>query len=68
MISTSLMIQLGRIKGNKMVDMQLTTTKLVDRGIRMLMEELNIDSSSAQELLEKHGSVRKAIEYFQNSE
>jgi len=61
MISTATMIQLGRVKGNKMVDMQLSNNKLVDRGTRMIMEELNIDKETAAELLELHGSVRNAI-------
>ncbi len=61
MISTTVMIQLGRIKGNKMVDMQLTNNKLVKRGTRMLMEALNIDEIKAEALLTKHGSVRKAL-------
>ncbi|MNK08643.1 N-acetylmuramic acid 6-phosphate etherase [compost metagenome] len=62
MLSTTVMIQLGRVKGNKMVDMQLTNHKLVDRGARMVMEELNIDQELAAELLIKYGSVRKAVE------
>ncbi len=62
MISTSVMIQLGRVKDNKMVDMQLTNNKLVDRGIRMLMEELSVSRAEAEELLKKHGSVRKVIQ------
>jgi N-acetylmuramic acid 6-phosphate etherase len=62
MISTTLMIQLGKVKGNKMVDMQLANLKLVDRGTKMLMQELNINYELASELLSKHGSVRKAIE------
>jgi len=62
MISTSVMIQLGRVKGNKMVDMQLSNNKLIDRGTKMIMETLNIDYEKANELLKKHGSVRKAIE------
>ncbi|MFN0292860.1 N-acetylmuramic acid 6-phosphate etherase [Pedobacter helvus] len=62
MLSTTVMIQLGRVKGNKMVDMQLTNHKLVDRGTHMVMEELNIDQEQAAELLIKHGSVRKAVE------
>lgn len=61
MISTAAMVQLGRVKGNKMVDMQLSNNKLVDRGTRMLMQELNIDQEKAVKLLKKHGSVRKAI-------
>src|SRR5690606_633859 len=62
MISTSTMIALGRVKGNKMVDMQLSNHKLVDRGVRMIMEELNVSQEQAQELLEKYGNVRLAIE------
>jgi len=61
MISTAAMIQLGRVKGNKMVDMQLSNNKLVDRGTRMLMNELNIGEQEAEALLLKHGSVREAI-------
>jgi len=61
MISTSLMIQLGRVKGNKMVYMQLSNNKLVDRGTRMVMETLGIDYQKANELLLEHGSVRAAI-------
>lgn len=64
MISTAVMIRLGRVKGNKMVDMQLTNNKLVDRGTRMIMEELNIDQAQAEALLKTHGSVRKAVEAF----
>jgi len=66
MISTSVMIQLGKVKGNKMVDMQMTNYKLVQRAIRMVMEELNVDDTTAQQLLEQHGSVRGAIEAGQN--
>lgn len=61
MISTSVMIKLGRVKGNKMVDMQLSNNKLVDRGIRMLMKELDIDAKKAEELLKKYGSVRAVL-------
>lgn len=64
MLSTTAMIQLGKVKGNKMVDMQLSNDKLVDRGVKMLVKELNIDASKASELLEKYGSVRKAILNF----
>lgn len=64
MISTSVMIQLGRVKGNKMVDMQLSNHKLVGRGVRMVMAETGADESVATELLEKLGNVRKAIEAF----
>ena len=62
MISTSVMIKLGRVKGNKMVDMQLTNVKLVGRGTRMIMEELGIGEDEAGKLLKKFGSVRKAID------
>ncbi len=64
MLSTTVMIQLGRIKGNKMVDMQLTNHKLVDRGTNMIMDELQIDQAHAAELLTKYGSVRKAVESY----
>lgn len=63
-ISTATMITLGKVKGNKMVDMQLSNHKLVARGINMICEELSISSSEANILLEKHGSVRKAIENY----
>ncbi len=62
MLSTTVMIKLGRVKGNKMVDMQLTNHKLVDRGTQMVMKELNINHDQASALLSKHGSVRKAVE------
>lgn len=61
MISTSVMIKLGRIKGNKMVDMQLSNEKLIKRGTKMLMEELNLEMAVAEKLLLEHGSVRKVI-------
>lgn len=64
MLSTSVMIQLGRVKGNKMVDMQLSNNKLVDRGSNMVAKELNIPYNKAQALLLKHGSVRKAVDAF----
>lgn len=64
MISTSLMIGLGRVKGNRMVDMQLSNNKLVDRGTRMIMDELHLDYEQAHALLETHGSVRKAIDAY----
>jgi N-acetylmuramic acid 6-phosphate etherase len=66
MISTTAMIQLGRVKGNKMVDMQLSNNKLVDRGVRMIMEELDVSEKEAQALLEKYKNVRNAINNFQN--
>lgn len=62
MISTAVMIQLGRVKGNKMVDMQLSNNKLVDRGTRMVMEELSIGRDEAEVLLGRFGSVRKVID------
>ncbi|AMA48609.1 MULTISPECIES: N-acetylmuramic acid 6-phosphate etherase [Flavobacterium] len=61
MISTSTMIQLGHIKGNKMVDMQLSNIKLIDRGVRMIMNEIPVNYQEAERLLKEHGSVRKAI-------
>ena len=62
MISTTVMVKLGRVKGNKMVDMQLTNNKLIDRGTKMIMEELNVSTEEAETLLKKFGSVRKAIQ------
>ena len=64
MITTTTMIKMGHIRGNKMVDMQLTNKKLVDRGTKMIMEELNINKRKAKNLLLKHGSVRKALLMF----
>lgn len=61
MITTTTMIKMGHIRGNKMVDMQLTNKKLIDRGTKMIMEELNISRRKAKKLLLKHGSVRIAI-------
>ncbi|TRO67403.1 N-acetylmuramic acid 6-phosphate etherase [Christiangramia sabulilitoris] len=66
MITTSVMIKLGRVKGNKMVDMQLSNDKLVGRGRRMIMEELKIEDKEAEGLLLKYKSVRKAIEAYKN--
>jgi N-acetylmuramic acid 6-phosphate etherase len=62
MITTSVMIRLGRVKGNKMVDMQLSNNKLIDRGTRMIMNALGVDAPEAKHLLDTFGSVRKAIE------
>ena len=62
MISTTVMIKLGRVKGNRMVDMQLSNNKLVDRGTRMVMDDLGVDYDTANALLKTHGSVRKAVE------
>jgi len=67
MISTSVMIQLGRVKGNKMVDMQLSNHKLVDRGVRMLADELQISYEEAKPWLEQYGGVRKAMEAYRGN-
>ncbi len=64
MISTTLMIKLGRVKGNKMVDMQLSNDKLIDRGVKMVQELTGLDYSTAEKLLKEHGSVRKAAEAY----
>ncbi|WP_333599667.1 N-acetylmuramic acid 6-phosphate etherase [Flavobacterium sp.] len=64
MISTATMIQLGKVKGNKMVDMQLSNDKLVDRGVRMIMGEIPVSYEEASILLKENGSVRKAVDYF----
>jgi len=61
MISTAVMIRLGRVKGNKMVDMQLSNSKLVDRGTRMIMDELGIEEAEARERLLKKGNVRDVL-------
>ncbi|WP_158994722.1 N-acetylmuramic acid 6-phosphate etherase [Mucilaginibacter sp. L196] len=62
MLTTSVMIRLGKVKGNKMVDMQLTNNKLQKRGIKMIVKETGLDEQKAEELLNKYGSVRKAID------
>tara|TARA_R110002012_G_scaffold321191_3_gene547972 strand:- start:13490 stop:14302 length:813 start_codon:yes stop_codon:yes gene_type:complete len=64
MISTALMIKIGRVKGNKMVNMQLSNDKLVDRGTRYIVEGLGISYEEAAKLLKTHGSVKKAIDAF----
>ncbi len=64
MISTATMIQLGKVKGNKMVDMQLSNSKLVDRGVKMIMGEIPVSYAAASELLTKYGSVRKAVDNY----
>lgn len=64
MISTSVMIRLGRVVGNRMVDMQLSNNKLVDRGTRMIMDSTELTYEEAQDLLNATGSVRKAIEAY----
>jgi len=66
MITTSAMIQLGHIKGSKMVDMQLSNNKLIDRGTKMIMSELNISQKEAEVLLKKHKNVRLAIQNYNN--
>ena len=64
MISTSVMIRLGRVKGNRMVNMQLTNQKLVDRGTRMVAEELGLSYGQSQRLLLMYGSVKEAVDAF----
>jgi N-acetylmuramic acid 6-phosphate etherase len=64
MISTTAMIQLGRVKGNRMVNMQLTNKKLIDRGTRMIVDELGLDYAHARRILLMYGSVQKAIEEY----
>ena len=68
MISTSLMIKLGRVKGNKMIDMALSNSKLIDRGVRFVSDELKIGYSEAEKLLENYNSVREAIEKYKKKE
>ena len=68
MLSTSAMVLLGHVRGNRMVDMQLTNTKLIDRGTRMILEETALqDYDQARALLLRHGSVREAVEAFRQS-
>lgn len=62
MLTTSVMILLGYVKGNKMVDMQLTNDKLIDRAVRMVVAETGLDEQKASELLQKHGNVRHAVD------
>jgi N-acetylmuramic acid 6-phosphate etherase len=62
MISTTTMIKLGKVRGNKMVDMQLSNNKLVDRGVKMIIEELGVTASEAEALLKQYGSVRTVID------
>lgn len=64
MITTTAMIRLGRVKGNRMVNMQLTNQKLVDRGTRMIMEELGLTYEEAKHLLLLHGSVKQAVDSY----
>lgn len=64
MLTTATMIQLGHVKGNKMVDMQLSNHKLVNRAVRMVMDELGVDETQATTLIEQYGSVRQAIDHY----
>ena len=64
MITTTTMIKLGRVVDNKMVDMQLSNNKLVERGVKMIMEETACDFETAKKLLDQYKSVRKAIENY----
>ena len=66
MITTTVMIKLGRVKGNKMVDMQLSNDKLVARGVKMIIEELNVSESEASNLLKSYKSVRNVINNYSN--
>ena len=66
MITTSVMIQLGRVKGNRMVNMQLSNAKLVDRGSKMVADELNMPYDEAKRLLLFHESVKKAVDAYNN--
>jgi N-acetylmuramic acid 6-phosphate etherase len=66
MISTTLMIKLGRVKGNKMVDMQLSNNKLIDRAVRMIQAAHSIDNNEAEKLLAELGSVRKVVDFLDN--
>jgi N-acetylmuramic acid 6-phosphate etherase len=68
MITTSAMIRLGRVKGNKMVNMQLTNQKLIRRGTKMISDELGLDPETSKNLLLLHGSVKKALDAFRNNE
>nr|WP_321450687.1 N-acetylmuramic acid 6-phosphate etherase [uncultured Carboxylicivirga sp.] len=67
MMTTTIMIQLGRVNGNQMVNMQLTNNKLIDRGTRMIIEALQISYSEAEALLLKHGSVKKAFDFYKKT-
>jgi N-acetylmuramic acid 6-phosphate etherase len=66
MITTSTMIRLGRVKGNKMVNMQLTNQKLIRRGTKMISDETGLDSETSKKLLLLHGSVKKALDSFRD--
>jgi N-acetylmuramic acid 6-phosphate etherase len=62
MVSTTTMIRLGKVRGNKMVDMQMTNIKLVERAVKMVMEGTGVTKDEAQQLLDQYGSIRKAID------
>ena len=64
MITTTSMIKLGKVFGNKMIDMQLSNKKLIDRGTKMIMKKTNFSYDKSEKLLKKHGSVRSVIDYF----
>lgn len=64
MITTSVMVKLGRVKGNRMINMQLTNRKLIERGARMIMDELALDYPEAEQLLLRHGTVKEAIDSY----
>jgi len=66
-ITTTVMIKLGRVKGNKMVSMQLKNKKLIERGTRMIDEELNIQRKAARILLHQHGCIKKALEFYKQN-
>lgn len=68
MITTTVMIKMGRVKGNKMVNMQLSNAKLVDRGTRMVIDELGLPYDEAKRLLLMHGSVKRAVDAFNGVE
>ena len=67
MISTAVMIQLGRVKGNKMFDMQLSNNKLLNRAVKMIIDATGADKETAQKLLDKHGNVRAAVEAYKST-
>ena len=66
MITTTAMIGIGRVRGNRMVNMQLTNQKLLDRGTRMIVDELGMEYTQARNLLLLHGSVERAIQHIKN--
>ena len=67
MISTTVMIKLGRVKGNRMVNMQLSNRKLINRGVQMLIDELHINKAEAKQLLQEQGSVKKALDAYKTN-